>query len=158
MIEFEEIILGTREDAEKVLEELRKLQIRSGFATVSDYLNLVGLAPNFSDTKVGWTDLSKVHAYPLGGGFSLNMPEPTLVENRDEPKDAIGTREELLSRLKKSYDALEGMISGVMMQAVANDIDPYQMLRTDGNPVLAPLVALQASTAMTIAGLGGSLD
>jgi hypothetical protein len=66
-------------------------------------------------------------------------------------------REEIVERLTKSADALEGMINGVMLQAMAQDLDPYQVLRADGMPVLAPLVTLQASCVMTIAGLGGEL-
>jgi hypothetical protein len=64
-------------------------------------------------------------------------------------------REQIIERLKKSADGLEGMINGVMFSAMADGLDPYQVLRTDGLPVLAPLISLQASCWMTLAALGG---
>jgi hypothetical protein len=66
-------------------------------------------------------------------------------------------RDELVGRLIKSADALEEMINGVMMSAMAQDIDPYQMLRSDGMPILAPMVVMQASCFMTISALGGDI-
>jgi hypothetical protein len=66
-------------------------------------------------------------------------------------------REQIVERLVKSVDALEGMINGIMFTAMANDQDPYQVLRTDGTPLLAPLVVMQASCFMTISALGGDI-
>jgi hypothetical protein len=63
--------------------------------------------------------------------------------------------EELRTRLENSVLGLEEMINGVMMQAMANNVDPYQMQRSDGYPVLAPLIALQASCLMTLANMPG---
>lgn len=67
-------------------------------------------------------------------------------------------REEMIERLQKSFDGLDGMINGIMFQAMAEEQDPYQVLRTDGLPVLAPLVTLQASCMMTLIALGGISD
>lgn len=157
MLEFTEIVLATRADAEKVLDELHKHRSRYGFATVSDYLDLVGITPRFSDTKVGWTDLNDVKVYPTKEGFSLNLPEPMLVgqDAAPAPQEIGMDREQLIDRLKKSSDALEGMIDSVMMRAMADDMDPYQMMNRDGTPTLAPLVAVQASTLITLVALGG---
>lgn len=65
------------------------------------------------------------------------------------------TREEIIERIQKSYDGLDSMINGIMFQAMAQQQDPYQVLNRDGLPVLAPLVAMQASCMMMLVGLGG---
>lgn len=65
------------------------------------------------------------------------------------------SRDEMIERLQKSYEGLDSMINGIMFQAMAQEQDPYQVIRTDGLPVLAPLVTLQASCMMTLIALGG---
>jgi hypothetical protein len=64
-------------------------------------------------------------------------------------------RDEILSRLEKSAAGVEELIQGVMLRAMADGIDPYQMLRTDETPILAPLVVVQASCFMLITSMGG---
>lgn len=151
MIDFDDIILGSEAEAEAVRDRLRKLLEQYGQVSVGDYLNLVGLSSTFSDEKMGWTQLSTILIKNVNSGFTLQLPEPKQLGQQRTSTD----REELVSRLMKSAEALEGMIMAEMMTATANEIDPYQMRRPDGTPVLAPLVVLQASCAMTLAALGG---
>lgn len=68
------------------------------------------------------------------------------------------SRDEMVERLQKSYDGLDAMINGIMFQAMAQEQDPYQVLRTDGMPVLAPMIVLQASVMSTLMALGGWSD
>lgn len=60
---------------------------------------------------------------------------------------------ELIARLEKTVEGLDKMIDGVMLQAMSQDIDPYQMLNTTGAPLLAPLIISQSSALLMIATL-----
>lgn len=82
---FDEIVLSSPQDAEAVRETMRKICDRYGYVTVSDYLELVGISSSFTDTKVGWSDLSKVEIVPVSDGFVLNLPEPTLLSSSGTP-------------------------------------------------------------------------
>lgn len=99
---FGDIVLSSRQDAEAVREAMRKLRDRYGFATTSDYLELVGIQPSFTDTQEGWADLSKVEIVPVSDGFVLDLPEPTLI---DKDQKSIYKLESQLT-----YDSEKGEI------------------------------------------------
>lgn len=75
------IILTTRELAEKALDAM--LGRIDGFGQVSiyDYYQLVGVTGNFTDEKYGWFDLTKVDIKPSGEGYSLDLPRPVKFNN-----------------------------------------------------------------------------
>lgn len=75
--DFDEIILGTRVEAEEVLERLTDLVDRYETATVADLYDLVGITGTFTDDKWGWTDLhTATVARVRHGGFLLDLPRP----------------------------------------------------------------------------------
>lgn len=53
-----QIWFETETDARAVLDALRKLVAQRGYATLSDFLELIGVQPTYGDAKIGWTNLS----------------------------------------------------------------------------------------------------
>lgn len=86
MIDLMDIVLTTEEDALAVREAMLKLQAQYEVVTLADYLELVGLQPSFTDTKIGWTELNDVKINSLKGGFVLFLPEPKLIGPQVAPK------------------------------------------------------------------------
>jgi hypothetical protein len=76
-----EIVLGSQDDAEKVLDTLRILLHTYDTVTVGDYLELVGISPTFTDSRVGWTKLDNVPIKKVPKGFLLELPEPKSLVN-----------------------------------------------------------------------------
>jgi hypothetical protein len=73
---FDEIVLESRQEAEDVLERLYDLVEQYGSASVSDLLELVGIAATHTDQKWGWEELRGAHATRIRGGYLLDLPEP----------------------------------------------------------------------------------
>lgn len=78
--DFDEIILETRGEAEEVLSHLVDLTIDYDMASVADLYDLVGITPNFTDNKFGWTDLRSASVSRVRGGYLLNLPKPQQLE------------------------------------------------------------------------------
>jgi len=74
-----EIVLGSRNEAELVLESLRDVIDKYEVATVSDFHQLVGLPASYVDEKWGWTNLSHVDVQQIREGYLINMPSPEPV-------------------------------------------------------------------------------
>ena len=75
------IILPTREGAEKVLDAMFDLINGPGKASVSDYYQLAGISGRYSDEKYGWFDLKKVEVRRVRDGYSLDLPRPVKFDN-----------------------------------------------------------------------------
>lgn len=70
---------STRNDAQIVLEDLRGLINAYGFATVSDYYDLIGAETQFTHSKYGWYSLNTAQISNYRGKFTLRLPEPEVV-------------------------------------------------------------------------------
>ena len=77
---YDDIILENRADAEKVLDQLFDLIDNYGQAAVSDLYDIVGMTPNFTDHKYGWTDLRKASVGRCRHGYSINLPIATRLD------------------------------------------------------------------------------
>ena len=75
------IILPTRELAEKVLDGMFDLINGPGKVSVSDYYQLAGISGRYSDEKYGWFDLTKVEVRRVREGYSLDLPRPVKFDN-----------------------------------------------------------------------------
>lgn len=74
---FDEIILGSRAEADEVLDRLEDLCDRYESATVANLYELVGLDSAYTDNKWGWTSMRNADVQRVrGGGYLLNMPRP----------------------------------------------------------------------------------
>lgn len=72
--DFTDIIIGSRGEAEDVLDRMRDLINTYEVATVSDLYDLVGLTGEFTDDKWGWSDLRSASVRPVRGGYMLHLP------------------------------------------------------------------------------------
>lgn len=59
----------------------------------------------------------------------------------------------LRKRLEKCVEGLDEMINGILMEAVANELDPYQMKDARDIPVLAPLLVTQTSALLMLSAM-----
>jgi hypothetical protein len=74
---FDEIVLGSRNEAEAVIEQLFELVSRYEAVTVADLYASVGLESSHVDNKWGWTDVRGAGVTKVrGGGYLLDLPEP----------------------------------------------------------------------------------
>ena len=78
--DFGEILIENRGEAEEVIDRLIDLVDKFGLATVSDLYELVGMTPNYTDQKWGWTDLRVASVQPVRGGYLLDLPRPEPVQ------------------------------------------------------------------------------
>lgn len=76
----EEIVLSNHEEANEVLIRLRTLVCRQGYATVSDFYDLVRVSGHFLDHKSGWVSLRGAHVARVHDGFLLKLPKTTCLE------------------------------------------------------------------------------
>ena len=67
-------ILHTREEAERVLSELNEHIDVYGYATISDYYELVDIEHNYADHQYGWTGLSEAVVVPREHGYVVKLP------------------------------------------------------------------------------------
>lgn len=77
-----EMILGSRREAEDVLDGLSRMIEKYNAATVSDLYELVDISGRFTDQKWGWTDLSKAVVNRVKEGYLLILPKPESLAKR----------------------------------------------------------------------------
>jgi len=73
--DFDEIILSTRVEAEEVIDRLFDIVARYESASVKDLYELVGVPPNYTDDKWGWTDIRGAGVTRITGGYLLDLPK-----------------------------------------------------------------------------------
>lgn len=74
--DFDEIILGSRGEAEEVLDQLGVLVDDYGHAKVSDLYSMVGITGSYIDDRWGWTDLRSATTSRVRQGYLLDLPAP----------------------------------------------------------------------------------
>lgn len=73
---WEDIILESRSDAEEVLASLLELIDKFEVASISDLCELIEIDSEHTDSKYGWTNLSKATVERVRNGYLLNLPTP----------------------------------------------------------------------------------
>ena len=76
---YDEIILETLDEAEKVLSFISDIFEDYGVVYVADVYDLCGVPSNFKDNKIGWNDshsVSKMHILKTKYGYKLKLPKP----------------------------------------------------------------------------------
>jgi hypothetical protein len=77
-----DIILETRDDAERVIDALREAAERYGHVTVGDLYETVGIDPVSTDHEWGWQlrDLMAAHVKLIDAGeYLVSMPRPIAI-------------------------------------------------------------------------------
>lgn len=78
---FDDIILESRGEAERVLTRMDELIDTYGFVTVADLYDLVGKTCNYTDNKYGWTNLSSAEPVRVrGGDYMLRLPRAVVID------------------------------------------------------------------------------
>lgn len=78
--DFDEILIGSRGEAEGVLDKLTELVDNYETATVSDLYDLVGITGSFTDDKWGWYDLRGATISRARNGYRLNLPKTEVID------------------------------------------------------------------------------
>ena len=72
---FDDIVVDSRGEAEKVLDVLNEMIDRYGEATVADFYDLVGVTGNgYTDRSYGWKDLRQASVQRTREGYLFIMP------------------------------------------------------------------------------------
>ena len=72
---FDDIVVESRGEAERVLEILCDMIDQYGEATVADFYELVGVTGNgYTDRSYGWKDLKQAYISRVREGFLFNLP------------------------------------------------------------------------------------
>ena len=75
--DYEEIVVGTRGEAEKLLDELESIINQYGTASIADLYSACGMTAPYTDNKYGWMDIRGAEPVRLRDGtYALNLPEP----------------------------------------------------------------------------------
>lgn len=75
----ETYIMSTREDADRVLDEMNEVIELQGFATVAMLKELIGFPSTHVDWKFGWTTLVGVQSHQVSEGYLIDFPKPVQV-------------------------------------------------------------------------------
>lgn len=73
-MEYDEIILESRGEAEEVLMRLDELVAQYGMASIADLYDLVGMSSSYTANKYGWTDLHRAKVVRVRDGYLIDMP------------------------------------------------------------------------------------
>ena len=78
--DFNDIVIENRVDAEEVIRRLYDILETYEVATVADLYELVGITPNYTDQKWGWTELPGTGVTRIREGYLLEIPRPQPVK------------------------------------------------------------------------------
>jgi hypothetical protein len=78
---FEDILLGSRAEAEEVLDKLTSLIEKYDVATVSDLYSMVQITGEYTDDKWGWTrdEVNSFDIRRISQGYMLILPRPVEI-------------------------------------------------------------------------------
>lgn len=77
----EDILIGSREEAQDVLDYLVELTSEFGMATVGDYYDAVGVDAPFTTYRYGWTDLSSARVIRVRSGWLIKFPHTVILDD-----------------------------------------------------------------------------
>lgn len=79
-VDFRNIVLRTRIDAENVIEEMRERIRKDGSASVADLLDLIDVAGRYTDNNYGWTDERDIGIRRVSSGYLIDVAEPKYLD------------------------------------------------------------------------------
>lgn len=78
--EVREVIVQTRGDAQKVIDELAYNIDRYGAVSLATFYELVGITGRFTDHQWGWTNINAAGVSRVREGFRIELPRPTSIK------------------------------------------------------------------------------
>ena len=74
--DFDDIILDSRGDCERLLDAMNEAIATYGQVTIADLYDLVGMTSEFTDYKFGWVDLATAgYSRRRDGSYVLDLPK-----------------------------------------------------------------------------------
>lgn len=78
--DYDDIVLGTRGDAEEVLNRMDEIMDTYGMVSVADLKDLVGITGYYTDNKYGWTNIRNADVVRVRDGYMIRMPRVTTLD------------------------------------------------------------------------------
>lgn len=79
-VDYRNIILSNREDAEEVIEQLHKRIKKHGAASIADLFDLIDEPSNYNDNNWGWTNPRDIGLRRVARGFLIDVTEPEWLD------------------------------------------------------------------------------
>lgn len=77
---YDDIVLETRGEAEKVLSCMDDMIDTYGFVSVADMYDLVGKSCSYTDNNYGWTSLRNAEPVRVRDGYVLRLPKALPID------------------------------------------------------------------------------
>ncbi len=78
--EVREVIVNTRGDAQRVLDEMFSHLDQYKTVSVAEFYDLVGITGKFTDNQWGWTNLNASGVSRVREGFRIELPRPVSIK------------------------------------------------------------------------------
>lgn len=76
---YDDIVFGSRGDAEEVLYRMEELLERFDMVSVADLFDMAGVTCSYTDNKYGWTNLEDAHVERANDGYVIRLPRATTL-------------------------------------------------------------------------------
>lgn len=77
---YDDIVFDSRGEAETVLDQMIDIVTTYDRCSVADLYDLVGFISDYTDNKVGWTDIKKASVVRVRAGYALKLPKPVTLK------------------------------------------------------------------------------
>ncbi len=78
--DYDDLIFGTRGEAEMILDNMFEILDRYKVVTVADLYDLAGERGRYTDNKFGWTDISSASVVRIRDGFVIKLPRALAID------------------------------------------------------------------------------
>lgn len=79
-VDFRNIVLRNRDDAERVIEDMRGRIRKDGAASVADLLDLLDVAGRYTDNNWGWEDERDIGIRRVSSGYLIDVSDPRYLD------------------------------------------------------------------------------
>ena len=77
---YEDPIVTTRGDAERILQEMSEIIQEYGQASIADLYDLCGITGRPTDMNYGWTEMPGGRSVRIPEGYVIQMPRPICIK------------------------------------------------------------------------------
>lgn len=79
-VDFRNIVLRYREDAERIIEEMRGRIHTNNSVSIAELLDLVGVTGRYTDNNWGWDNERDIGIRRVSTGFLIDVSEPKILD------------------------------------------------------------------------------
>ena len=80
------VMYQTRREAEEVLDALDNTINLYGYASVTDFYDIIGISARYGNNIIGWTNLKDAMIRWVSNGYALKLPKPHRLEDSEKLK------------------------------------------------------------------------